>query len=306
MDLNLLVAFEALYRERSVTKAGRRLGLSQPATSAALARLRFALGDELFVKTPRGFEPTARCEALASPIRAALDSLRLALGEETFDPSTTDVAFRVGAVDAVLAVILHDVAARVMIEAPHACLLLRSIDPGSAIGLLDAGDIDLAVAVVPEVPAHIGSRELFAIPLVVATRPGHPLSRKPGLAELATYPHVMVSFAGPARSSTDDAFEKALLHRHVSTVVSSFLAVPHVLARSDALAFVPAPFGRAMEASGQLRCVPLPAELALAQPNRKMRMLWPARVAHSPAWEWLRGLVREVAGPDAARARRPA
>lgn len=292
MDLNLLVAFEALYRERSVTKAGRRLGLSQPATSATLARLRVALGDELFVKTPRGFEPTARCEALAVPIHAALEGLRVALGEEAFEPSTTDAVFQIGAIDAVLAVILGDVAARVMREAPHARLVLRSIDPGTAIALLDAGDIDLAVAVVPEVPVHIGSRELFEIPIVVATRPGHPLSRAPDLAELARYPHVMVSLAGPPRSATDDAFEKAALQRHVSVVVSSFLAVPHVLARSDAIAFVPAPFGRALEARKQLRCAPLPA--ALAQPKRTMRMLWPARVAQSPAWEWLRDRIAEA------------
>src|SRR5436853_7409639 len=90
MDLNLLVAFDALYRERSVTRAGRRLGLSQPATSAALARLRESFGDPLFTSTPRGLEPTARCLALAGPVGSALEGLRAALSqEETFDPATT-------------------------------------------------------------------------------------------------------------------------------------------------------------------------------------------------------------------------
>src|SRR5262245_15591821 len=119
MDLNLLVAFEALYRERSVTKAGRKLGLSQPATSAALGRLRTLLGDALFVKTPRGLEPTERCEALAKPIALALEDLRNALGEGEFDPGTTDRVFQVGAVDAVLSVLTPHVAARVLREAPR-------------------------------------------------------------------------------------------------------------------------------------------------------------------------------------------
>src|SRR5262249_4245264 len=114
MDLNLLVAFEALYRERSVTKAGRSLGLSQPATSAPLAKLRARLGDELFVKTPRGLEPTERCEALAGPVAQALADLRDALGDEGFDPRTTDRVFRVGSVDAVIAVVLPHVAARML------------------------------------------------------------------------------------------------------------------------------------------------------------------------------------------------
>src|SRR5687767_8154671 len=119
IDLNLLVAFEALHRERSVTRAGRRLGLSQPAASAALARLRAAFGDELFVRTPRGLEPTARAEALAGPIARALADLRAALDEGEFDPARATDTFRVGAVDAVLTVLLGRVGARVMREAPR-------------------------------------------------------------------------------------------------------------------------------------------------------------------------------------------
>jgi DNA-binding transcriptional LysR family regulator len=293
MDLNLLVAFEALYLERSVTKAGRRLGLSQPATSAALSKLRAVLDDQLFVKTPRGLEPTERCEALARPVAQALADLRDALGDEAFDLRTTDRVFRIGAVDAVIAVVLPQVAARLMTSAPNAQLSLRSIDPGSAIALLDSRDIDLAVAPVADVPAHFGARELFPVPLVLAMRPDHPLGDAPTLEDVVRYPHAVVVFAGPARTRFDEMLEAAGQRRHVAVVLSSFLAVPYVLARSEAVAVLPAPYAKQLAAHGRLRCVPLPR--ALAQPPLRMRLLWPSRLGGSAAWRWLRDQIVQAA-----------
>lgn len=294
------MAFEALFRERSVTKAGRRLGLSQPATSAVLARLRTALADELFVTTPRGLEPTARCAALAAPIAAALAQLQSALESgRTFDPATTDLAFNIGAVDAVLVVLLHGLAARFLQEAPRARLLLRSIDPREGPVLIDREEIELAVAPVVDPPAHLNTRDLFPISLVVASRHGHPLGKQPDLSELARYPHVLVSFAGPPRTAIDETFEGAGLRRHVAFVLSSFLAVPHLLETTDALAIVPEPFARELELSGRVRCTPLP--VPLAGPRLRMRLLWPGRVHDSPAWQWLRDLIVEVVGARLSR-----
>ena len=290
MDLNLLVAFEALFRERSVTRAGRRLGLSQPATSAALARLRQSFGDPLFTSTPRGLEPTAHCLALAGPVGAALEQLRAALSQEqTFDPATTTADLRLGAVDAVMAAVLHGVAARVLSEAPRARLRLTSIDPRTAPNLLDEGSIDLAVAPAFDPPAHLQVRPLFPLSFVVACRPGHPLPRRPKLRDLARHPHVIFSFAGPPRTAVDDAFERAGLQRHVAVVVSSFLSVPLVLAVSDAVAILPEPFARTLAAAGQVRCAPLPPEVTM--PEMMMKMLWSSRTGDLPAARWLRELV---------------
>ncbi len=293
MDLNLLVAFEALYRERSVTKAGRRLGLSQPATSAALGKLRALLGDPLFVKTPRGLEPTERCEALAAPVAHALTDLRDALGDEEFDPATTDRVFRVGAVDAVIAVVMPLVAATFQREAPGAQLSLRSIDPGSAVTLLEARDVDLAIAVVPNVPQHLQSQALFDVPIVLAMRPEHPMRRTPTLEDLGKYPHAMVVFAGPARTPMDDAFEAAGVRRHVAIVVSSFLALPDLLAETDAIAILPAPFVKALESRGRLRSAPLPKSIVRAP--LKMKLVWPARLGSSRAWRWVREKIAAAA-----------
>jgi DNA-binding transcriptional LysR family regulator len=293
MDLNLLVAFEALYLERSVTKAGRRLGLSQPATSAALAKLRALLGDALFVKTPRGLEPTERCEALAEPVGQALADLRDALGHEEFEPATSDRVFRVGGADAALAVVMPGVIARVLRAAPRVQLEVRSIDPGNAVGLLDARGIDLVLAPIPNVPQHLEFQDLFPLTLALCMRPGHPIAAAPTAAEIASYPHVVVVFSGPARTQIDDAMEAAGVRRQVAVVIGSFVAVPDLLADSDALAILPAPYAAKLARDGRLRCAPLPA--SLRSPPRPMRLVWPARLEPSRAWHWLRELIVDVA-----------
>jgi LysR family transcriptional activator of mexEF-oprN operon len=299
MDLNLLVAFEALYRERSVTKAGRRLGLSQPATSAVLAKLRVLLGDPLFVKTPRGLEPTERCESLAEPVRRALDDLRDALGHEPFEPTTADRVFRIGAVDAAIAVVIPGLIARVERSAPHLVLDVRSIDPGNAIALLDAREIELALTPIANVPRHVASRDLFPLTFVLCMRPGHPIAAAPTASQIAAYPHVVVVFAGLARTPIDEALEATGVRRHVSVVVGSFLAVPEILADSDALAVLPSPYANKLARSGRIRTAPLPA--ALAQPARQMRMAWPARLDPSRAWRWLRDEIAVAARERAGR-----
>ena len=311
MDLNLLVAFEALHRERSVTRAGRRLGLSQPATSAVLGRLRAAFDDELFVPTPRGLEATPRAEALAGPIGRALEDLRAAIEPREFDPAEAEGTFRIGAIDAVLSVLLGPVAARVMREAPRARVEVRPIDPAGAPALLEARELDLALTAWPSpmVPAHLEAEELFPIDLVLATRLGHPLAtgKAPRLAALASFPHVLVSFAGPGRTPVDEAFAAHGLSRHVAAVLGSFLAVPYLLGESDAVAIVPGPFARAHAAKGLVACTPLPPEVP--QPPLVMKMLWPKRLAASESHAWLREVVSSEAGrhrraPDGARAMR--
>lgn len=294
LDLNLLVAFEALFTERSVTRAGRRLGLSQPATSGALARLRVMLGDELFVRGKEGLVPTTRCEELAAPVARALTDLRAALTAGTFDPASTERTFVLGGVDAVLAVLGPPVLARLVSEAPRARFVVSPIDPSDAIASLEAGALDLALAVVPALSTTVGARELFRVEGLLCMRPGHPLARRAvGPDELARFPHVMVSFVGSPRSQIDEALAKSGKQRHVAIVLGSFLAVPPVLRETDALAVLPAPLARKLEREGQLTTAPLPRGIPF--PDLRMRMLWPLAQDASAASRWLRGVVLDAA-----------
>ncbi|MBN8615537.1 MAG: LysR family transcriptional regulator [Deltaproteobacteria bacterium] len=313
IDLNLLVAFEALHTERSVTRAGRRLGLSQPATSGALARLREMLSDELFVRGKDGLVPTERCAELAPPIARALLDLRAALTGGTFDPKTTTRTFTIAGVDAVLGVLAPPLLAAIHEAAPSARVVVLPIDPNDAIAHAEEGTIDLALAPVTTLPTTVGARELFEVTGVLAMRPGHPLAKGPAakrplakgplakgksepvitLEDLTRFPQIMVSFVGSSRSAIDDLLAREGKKRHVAFVVTSFLAVPHVLAETDALAVLPAPFAKKLVAQGMISTAPLPAGVPF--PSLRMRMIWPLAHDAAPASKWLRDLVIQIA-----------
>ncbi|MFT3712287.1 MAG: LysR family transcriptional regulator [Archangium sp.] len=278
LDLNLLVVFEALWTERSVTGAGRKLGLSQPATSGALSRLREMLGDRLFVRGKHALEPTDRCVALATPLRKSLLELRGVLAGSTFDPKTTARVIRIGAVDAAIAVLMPAVLARTMKEAPLAQLHVSAIDPTRATQLLDEGQLDLAFSPVPTSSATVRGRLLYPVDFVIAVRPKHPLLKKP--ATLDDYPRVHVRFEGQP-------------HVRAEATMSSFLAVPPVLRKTDAWALLPAPYAEPLARDGVLATLKRPAHLTV--PPLKMQMLWPETQHDAPASTWLRELILEVA-----------
>lgn len=273
LDLNLLLAFEALWAERSVTRAGRRLGLSQPAMSGTLARLRAMLGDPLYVRGRVELVPTERCAALAGPLSKALLDIRHALAGNAFDPATTDRVLTLGAVDAAIAVVVPGVAKRFLAEAPHARLNVIAIDPARAVDLVEAGALDVALTPRVRPSSTVKQRVLFALDFLLAVRRGHPAVRG---APVAKFPRLQVSFAGAPVGKA-------------AVSVSSFLAVPHLLAQSDAWAALPAPFARKLEQDGVIVARPLPSEIP--KPKLTMRMVWSEAQDTSPASRWLRGLV---------------
>src|SRR6202011_2892541 len=145
IDLNLLVVFDAILREKSVTRAGQRLGLSQPAMSHALTRLRHMLKDELFVRSPSGMMPTPRAEQLATPVRIALDGLQQSLEPDQFEPAKAATTFRI-AVDNYAAIILvAPIAALVARTAPGVRLDFRPSGTLDVLEQLDRSELDLAI-----------------------------------------------------------------------------------------------------------------------------------------------------------------
>jgi DNA-binding transcriptional LysR family regulator len=286
VDLNLLLAFEALWAERSVTRAGRVVGLSQPAMSGALARLRVMLGDPLFIRGRAGLVPTERCATLAAPLSKALLDIRNALAGVAFDPSTTERQLTLGAVDAAIAVLVPAVAARFAREAPQAQLVVTALDPARAVDLVEAGALDVALTPQLRLSSSVKHRKLFPLELLLTVRAGHPLARGPlSAAQVRRYPRLQIAFA---------AAPPALLRSSIRAAVSvsSFLAAPHVLAECDTWAALPAPFAKKLARDGGFVARPLPA--ALEGPRFALHMIWPEAQDASPASRWLRGLILSV------------
>src|SRR5271170_3883676 len=144
-DLNLLIVFDAVMQERSVTRAGSRIGLSQPAMSHALTRLRHMLKDDLFVRTPDGMVPTPRAEALAGPLRAALRDMQLALEPESFAPQTATRRFVVAANNYAAVVLVPHLLMHASDAAPGVRLVVRPTGTLNVPEMLDRGELDLAI-----------------------------------------------------------------------------------------------------------------------------------------------------------------
>jgi DNA-binding transcriptional LysR family regulator len=287
LDLNLLIAFEALCEERNVTRAGRKLGLSQPAMSGALSRLRAMMNDPLFVRGRGGLVPTDRCAALAAPLAKALLDIRNALAGTAFDPATTERELTVGAVDAAIAVVIPHVAARFAELAPRALLSVRAIDPARAVDLVEAGALDLALTPRVRPSSTVKHRALFPLEFWLTVRRDHPLARGPLTPQrLGNHPRLQVSFDGaPLTGGAIDI--------RPTLSVSSFLAVPHVLAECAAWSLLPAPFARKLTADGPFVARPLPLPSRGARTS--LRMVWPLTHDASPTSRWLRDLVLQAA-----------
>ena len=195
LDLNLLRVFDAVARERHVTRAAEKLNLSQPAVSNALTRLRAALGDELFLRRPGGVEPTALALSLTGPVAEVLDRLRQTLAVNApFDPATTERVFTVAFseyAESVLAPSLLEAMGR---QAPHALLAIRHADRTNALELLDSGEAEMAVAVLPDPPALYTRVLLLPEVFVTVMRPGHELATgEMTLKRFTSVPHLLHS-----------------------------------------------------------------------------------------------------------------
>ena len=257
IDLNLLRVFDTLLTERSVTRAGARLGLSQSAVSHALNRLRYALGDELFVRGTQGMTPTARAAELGPQVHAALSQLQAAIAPRDFDPATTERRFTVVAGSYACAVLIPRLVERLAEEAPRAELVVAdaAVD---VLEQLDARRTDFVVGAVLAGPPRLSIAPLMTDTLVWVVRAQNPLAGAPiGLEALLSLQHVVIS-RQPAlddmrrantgllmHASWEDmgAFDAALadsgLSRRVGVVVPDTYSALGIVARSDMAALIP-------------------------------------------------------------------
>ena len=212
-----------------------------------------------------------------------------------FDPQTSARSFTIGCVDAAIAVIVPSILANVLRDSPRARVFVRPINPSDAADLLESGAIDVAIAPLFAPHTSLLSQKLFDIDGVLAMRAKHPLARLKVLTakDLLPHPHVMVSFEGRTAGQFDEALAKDGLKRHVGVIVSSFLAVPHVLRGTDAIAILPAPFARVIEREGNIALRVLPAGVRF--PQLAMSLTWPRVHESSLAMRWLRAQITSAA-----------
>lgn len=283
-DLNLLVVLNALLDERSVTRAATRLGMSQPAASRALARLRALFSDALLVEGPGGYLLTARAEEMRPLLRTTLSTVGELLDGRAFDPLRTAEPVRLLMLDLEAAVVAPLLLARLAEQAPT--VDLEVLPPGPRpLEALEADAVDALIGVVDDAPAGIRRRGLYADDFVTLMRAEHPhAGTQVSLERYLELDHVVVSITGTGRAWVDEVLERMGRHRRVRVRVPSFFAAVEIAARSDLVMTLPSSLART--AADMRRFVIAQPPLDLGSVN--MSLAWHARHQDSPRHIWLR------------------
>jgi DNA-binding transcriptional LysR family regulator len=313
VDLNLLRVFDAVLEERSVLRAGQRIGLSQSAVSHALARLRVVLDDELFVRTATGMQPTARALAMAPLIREAWKSLEAAIGLPKFEPRSSTRRFTIAVSDFVTTVMIPNLLGLLARQAPFVDLVIR---PDSRIDLteqIDLGQIDAAIGTFSDVPARFRSSSLFAYDDVLIASSSRELGDL-SLEKLSSLSIAVVSLHGEHDGVVDGfVFERGLARRsemydrialerafsgskrgpRIAVSLPHFLALPSLLEDTDLAAIVPRSLASSLARMHRLSIYELPYRTPLVD----VSVLWHERNAGDAPQEWLRELLRQSGEP---------
>lgn len=299
LDLNLLLVFQHLLRHRSVSGAATALGLSQPATSHALRRLREALQDELFLRTPQGMEPTPYALQLAEPVSQALALLQDALSAHRhFDPATSTRRFTVAMSDVGEVHFLPRLMQALADQAPGVTLATWPLSAPDLKAALARGEVDLALGLLPQLQAGFYQQVLFHQPYVCLMRADHPLAAPQALTrdQYEAAHHVQVLPTGTGHGRVDEALARLGVLRQVRLWVHHYVALGPVLATTDLLATVPERLARHSLAPFGLALRPLPLPVA----DTVIHQSWHARQHQDPGLRWLRALIAQCFGSEGA------
>lgn len=312
LDLNLLRVFDAMTIELNTTKAGERIGLSQPAVSSALGRLRHITGDELFVREGNRMVPTDRAVALREPIREALRAMEDALSAVArFEPASATETFRISGSDYFSILLLPRLSAAVMAQAPGVTLQMVDHPSGDALRLLGEGAIDLAVGPAEvkgtgmvlvdarhEVPDWISRRKILESFVVSVVPKGHPVLKKAGVrpgeripAEVfCSIPQVLMSMDGSKTGHIDPVLAERGLKRRVALTVPHFQAAALAIAESGLLGNLPVHFARMVAPMLGLELYLPPYD----PPITDVLLFWHRRLDGNGASAWLRDQIAQV------------
>jgi DNA-binding transcriptional LysR family regulator len=292
VNLNLLVAFDALFSEQSVTAAAKRAGVTQPAMSNTLAQLRALFDDALFIRHRTGLSPTARAKELAEPIRQGLKLLESALSAPRFDPATSERRFVVAASDYVELVLLPALLRRLEKIAPRIRLQLRPWSLHEAPPELARGEIDLMLGFYDKLPPNHYEQLLFEDEYVCVVRRRHPtVKTKLSLAQYLALSHVLVSSRSDSLGSVDRALLALGKKRTIGARVSHFMTVPVLIAQTDFVAALDRRVAQVFAAPLGLKLFAPPLKL----PKGSVGQVWHEQQHTDPAQRWLREIIAEVA-----------
>jgi DNA-binding transcriptional LysR family regulator len=292
IDLNLLAALQSLLEEESVGRAARRMGLSQPAMSHALQRLRNLMGDELLVRVGGRMQLTARAEALRYPVRDILDRVRDLFVDQTFDPAASQRTFRVFIADNAIDVLLPPLLGQIAKAAPGIRIDFQSWHGGGGDEAELARNIDAAITCVPEVFSGFFRQRLFTDRDVCVFRSRHPKADR--LREESSFlgaAHAAVRVRGVTEDPVDIWLRTEGRKRNIAVTVPHYLQALHTVSRSDLIAVIPERLIRPHAASLKLDWIPVPLDAGTFDEF----LLHPARTHTDPGCAWLREVLNDAA-----------
>jgi len=296
LDTHLLRVLYLVLQERSVSRAADRLGITQPAVSSALKRLREITGDELLVRTRNGMTPTERAEGLLGPTRAALDAIDSILVQaEPFEPAKSKRVFGVGAPDYFDAFFLSNLIERFRRAVPNGRLNVRplSLDVDFE-RLLEEGELDVVIGNWPRPPEYLRTTPLFDDEVVCMVSERHPLAKKEVISAddyLGAQHLAPVRYAGGVRGAIDDHLHKLGVKRDIRVSLPYFHVAPYVLITTDLIFTTGRRFAAHYAKFLPIRILPAPLDF----PPLRFYQLWHERTHTAPAARWLREQVASVA-----------
>lgn len=293
IDLNLLVTFEALLEQRSVTKAAGQLQIGQPAMSASLSRLRILFEDELFVRLGRQMQPTLKAQAIAPGILAALQQIRQTVtSSQPFEPISSDRTFAIGSSDYTSFVLVPPLLEFSHQTAPLLNFQMIGFEKDSVGDLLEQGAIDVALGVFPNPPRQTQSEPIFEERFVGIARQGHP-SLKHGTMSLEIFSHLSHALTTLRRDTTgeiDKALNEQSLERRITLTTPHMLVLPFAIASSDLVAALPHRIALQLVNVCHLTIFELPVKTK----PWIVSMLWSALSAQDEANRWLRDAIKTI------------
>lgn len=292
-DINLLPVFVALMQERSVTRAANRLGMTQPALSNALNRLRETLRDPLFIRERYGITPTQLAEAIAPAIEAALAQLdEVIVHQQQFDPAKAERSFLIAPNSYVELVLMPVLVARLRAQAPGVKLRMTPFGNDIAETGVVSGSTAMALGRIVDPPDNLVVQHLMDDGLACILRADHPnVGESLTRDQFESLKHVNVLPPGRIRAGLFQALEQQKLKREVAVSVTHFLAVPEMIAVTDYCATLPMLICRGLQRDPRLKVLAPPVDLG----TFPVEMAWHVRYRHDPAHSWLRAVVIDVA-----------